>query len=155
MPHRELLRLYFKTLGDRNYVFFGVNPENPEQELTLYDIANTPIVRHGMVTNRNPYLPENYEYFQKRVKSQTLVPTAWSNFHFKILRKSHGMCLVCNQPINLWDKFEVHHVKPIKAGGSDHIRNLLMLHTNCHKVVTHTCSPKLMADFEAKGIIKR
>lgn len=76
MPRRELLQLYFKTLGDRNYVFFGVNPENPEQELTLYDIANTPIVRHGMITNRNPYLPENYEYFQKRVKSQTLVPTA-------------------------------------------------------------------------------
>jgi len=80
MPRRELLRLYFKTLGDRNYVFFGVNPENPEQELTLYDIANTPIVRHGIITNCNPYLPENYEYFQKRIKFQTLVPTAWNNF---------------------------------------------------------------------------
>jgi len=119
----------------------------------LFNIAGVPIARHQLVRNLNPYLPENYEYFRQRAKGSTLVPAAWSDYHFKVLRRTKGFCLVCDQPIVLGDSYEVHHIKPRKAGGSDHVRNLIMLHKNCHKVVTHTRNPKVIAKFKSKGVL--
>jgi hypothetical protein len=54
--------MYFKTVNSRNWVFYG---KYGDKELLLYDIRNTPIHRHVMVKDANPYLPQDAEYFEK------------------------------------------------------------------------------------------
>jgi 5-methylcytosine-specific restriction endonuclease McrA len=48
---------------------------------------------------------------------------------------------------------EIHHIKPKKLGGSDKLSNLIALHQQCHRVVTHTKDIRLKAQFEKTGIL--
>ncbi|KJV55669.1 HNH endonuclease [Orientia tsutsugamushi] len=43
-----------------------------------------------------------------------------------------------------WNNVNVHHITPIRCGGTDHINNLCLLHENCHRQV-HSNSVQLIA----------
>ncbi len=60
----------------------------------------------------------------------------------RILKKTNGLCPLCKKPIDLAitvehiHKPEIHHIVPLKEGGSKGISNLVYMHHICHKVVT-------------------
>jgi len=76
----------------------------------------------------------------------------------KVLKKTQGCCAKCN--ISLMDPdqlLELHHVNPIKFGGSRTIPNLLPLCTECHKEVSIAVAKKDLVSiiqFEDMKILK-
>lgn len=52
---------------------------------------------------------------------------------YKLLLKQVGKCQYCQQQIDENSKWNIHHIKPIKKGGSDSIDNLCLLHPYCHR----------------------
>jgi len=123
-------------------------------EITLRRLSEITIKRHIICQPLNLYLPENFKYFREKI-AKNLRDLEYSDPRIqKLLIKQKGICLVCNELLNLQEKWEVHHVKPKKLGGKNDIKNLIVLHQMCHSQVTHTKDPKLLAIFKKKGIIK-
>jgi len=55
-----------------------------------------------------------------------------SMYAYNTVRRSKK-CFYCKKPMKAWDK-EVHHLKPIKYGGSNNIKNLVCVHKGeCHQ----------------------
>jgi len=55
-----------------------------------------------------------------------------------VLENAKGLCEHCGQPAPFTNEFgepylEVHHMKPLAAGGSDTIQNAVALCPNCHR----------------------
>ncbi|WP_162562887.1 HNH endonuclease [Orientia tsutsugamushi] len=59
-------------------------------------------------------------------------------------RRQKGKCLVCFDLIDNGESVHVHHITPIRCGGTDHINNLCLLHENCHRQV-HSNRGQLIA----------
>jgi len=60
---------YFRTVGGRNWVFFGQieGRDNQPRLINLFDVASVPIKRHIKIRNTaNPYDPQWRDYFEKR-----------------------------------------------------------------------------------------
>jgi RNA-directed DNA polymerase len=60
---------YFRTVGGRNWVFFGQIEGRDHQPrlIDLFDLAGVPIKRHIKIKNTaNPYDPQWRDYFEKR-----------------------------------------------------------------------------------------
>lgn len=149
-PAKEIRGMYWKTVGSRNWVFFG---KYEDKVLLLYDIRNTPIRRHLQIQkDKNPYDPEHSDYFLKR-RSKGAKLQLWGTRQAKLVRKTNHKCLVCEQPLLFEQDLEVHHVLPKRQGGSDKPRNLIVLHKECHKLVTYTTSKTLLAQFKEKGVL--
>ena len=64
----------------------------------IYDIRNTPIRRHVMIQkDKNPYDPEDSEYFAKR-RTKKAKMQLWDSRKAPLLGKTKHKCLVCDQP---------------------------------------------------------
>ncbi len=50
-------------------------------------------------------------------------------------------------------EIEIHHIKPVKAGGTNMPSNLMALHKECHRQVTYTKDLELKARFVKLGIL--
>lgn len=148
---RTCRRLYFKKKGNRDWIFTGFTPENKPVE--IFDITGVAIKRHVKVKELNPYLSENYEYFNKRKKRAIYANIKFNSYILRVLDKTQGLCKVCNEAIETQEEFEVHHILPKKQGGKDSIKNLLVLHKTCHHQVTYNKNPQLQAKFLELGII--
>jgi len=148
---RASRRLYFKKRGNRDWIFTGETLEKKPVE--IFDITGVSIKRHVKVRDLNPYLSENYEYFEKRKKKAIYTNILFNPYILKVLDKTKGLCKVCNETIETQDEFEVHHILPKKQGGKDSIKNLLVLHKSCHHQVTYNKNPTLQARFQESGII--
>jgi 5-methylcytosine-specific restriction endonuclease McrA len=106
-----------------------------------------------MVKDANPYLPEEAEYFEKRRRQGVKSHPQWDKRRLSIVKKSNFKCLVCEQWLKAEDQIELHHIKPKQLGGSDAKSNLIALHKQCHKQVTHTKSKELLARFKRIGVL--
>lgn len=42
-------------------------------------------------------------------------------------------CYLCGQPADTDDPFEIEHVKPRSAGGTDDLDNLALAHRSCNR----------------------
>jgi RNA-directed DNA polymerase len=147
----DLVHKNFKTIGNRHWVFYG---EEGGKTIVLFNMADVPIKRHQLIKNKNPYLPEDQEYFMQRGKSEVTDGKVWTMYMLKIMKNTNFKCLVCDQHIHGTDKVEVHHIHPKSKGGSDKLNNLLVLHQECHKQVTYTKCMKLKTRFQQLGIVK-
>jgi hypothetical protein len=120
----------------------------------LYDIRNTPIVRHSIVEDKNPFKREDIDYFQKRRLKGAKVFRAWDKRRLKFVKKQKYLCPVCEELLLPQQQIELHHILAKSKGGSDKDANLVALHNICHKQVTHSNNPSLLAQFKEKGILK-
>jgi RNA-directed DNA polymerase len=152
MALRKLKLLYFKTVGGNNWVFFCLDSRG--KEMTLVQLGWIDIKRHLICSSLNPFLPDNKEYFEKRVAKGARESVLMNKNASKLLGIQKGICPVCSGPLLLEEVLEVHHCLPRKAGGSDNLKNLLLLHKLCHKQVTNSKNHKLRAAWYSAGIIK-
>jgi RNA-directed DNA polymerase len=69
-------------------------------------------------------------------------------------KTTNYICKVCGAVMYPDDDTHVHHVVPKKLGGSDEIGNLILLHRECHKQVTYSKDPKILARLKSENILK-
>ena len=55
--------------------------------------------------------------------------------------KQKGLCYHCEKPIELKSKNEIHHILPVKDGGTNKMSNLVVVHWVCHGQI-HTTTLK-------------
>lgn len=140
-------------MGRRKWTFYGTTDQG--KKYYLYQIGKTPIVRHSLTKKgRNPYLPEFQEYFELRAKNVSKTGV-WSFKAKNVGKKTNFVCKVCNEILMPGQELDIHHVLPKKLGGTDSLRNLIILHRECHKQVTNTKNAKLIAQFLEQGILKK
>lgn len=127
--------MYYTKLDNRKWIFYTTH-EN--KKYYLYQIRTTRIVRHTLIKNwRNPFDPEFEEYMKNRI-SKLSKSSVWSRKATKVAKKSNFICKVCEKELLPTQELDIHHVLPKKLGGTDKLTNLLLLHRECHKQVTHT-----------------
>jgi len=148
---RELVLRYYKRVGQRSWVFYG---KYDDKDILLYDIRNTPIVRHFMVEDKNPFKREDMNYFHKRRLKGAKAFRAWDKRRLKFVKKQKYLCPVCEELLEPQQQIELHHILAKSKGGSEKDTNLVALHKACHKQVTHSNNPSLLARFKEKGILK-
>lgn len=147
----EVISKYYRRIGDRNKVVCGLTKN--QELVTLYDIANVKISRHSLVRDLNSYIIENAEYFYN-LRHRTN-RSQWDKRRWLLLRRVSSICKVCAQPIVDGQDVDIHHVLPVKAGGSSDVKNLLIVHRECHIQITQTKNQQLKARFTAEGILQQ
>lgn len=109
------------------------------KDIKLVNIAkDIPIIRHVKVKgNNSPYDPDLTEYWTKRKTKNGKTRFASGSKYEKIYQNQKGICPVCGEPIELHEDFELHHILPVKDGGTEETKNLVFLHKVCHKAKNH------------------
>jgi RNA-directed DNA polymerase len=101
--------------------------------LKLFNPSEAPIIAHTpLKLSRNPYDPNDKEYFEKRIEKRVL-----AKFRAAVYRRHNNICPICNQSLNNGENIELHHIKPAKDGGKYKLNNIVPLHQICHQKVTH------------------
>jgi len=116
---------YFKSVGDRNWVFGDKN-------WTLRTHSETPIVRHIKVKGeKSPYDGE-LGYWAGRLGKHPELSTRVS----KLLKIQKNKCNHCGLTFRDGDVWEVDHIIPKSWGGNNWYNNLQLLHRHCHDTKT-------------------
>ncbi|MCG6267944.1 group II intron reverse transcriptase/maturase [Vibrio furnissii] len=131
---RWIKNKYFKTVGERSWVFSAPRPKGEEGYYRLLHAARVKIDKHVKIrATANCYLPEDEQYFE-RLKMQRLKKSLSGNMKlWKIVERQNFQCAVCHQTFNSEDEWDIHHIIRRVDGGSDDSSNLIMLHVNCHR----------------------
>lgn len=105
------------------------DPKNCRNQIKKF--SWTPIRRHTMVKFKNsPDNPTLKEYWGKRDEKEFLRFNILSKQ--KLAKKTKYKCVICKQSLVGEEALEVDHITPTYLGGSNHYKNLRLLHTSCH-----------------------
>ena len=136
-PVKWLRRRYFTTVDNDKWVPFATRTSGRQKgmEIRLVNIAkDVPIIRFVKVKGANsPIDPELSDYWKKRKTTQGKSRFAEGSKYEAIYRKQKGICPICGEPIEYDEDFDLHHILPVKDGGTNEIKNLVFLHSACHK----------------------
>ena len=126
---------YYKTIDkDKNNPYAKSTGKRKKEEVLINAAKDVPIIRYEKVKGGySPLDPEQSEYWSKRKTKMGKTRFAEGSKYEKIYKKQKGICPVCGEPIDLEDDFELHHIIPIKDGGTNADKNLVFLHKHCHK----------------------
>lgn len=132
---RWIAKKYFRTVGKRTRIPFATfkDRKGREKYLNLFDIASIPIIEHRQVAGSNsPDNPDLNKYWEQRKTRTGKTIFASGSKYQKIAEQQNYVCPICGEPIYS-ESWELHHIKPVKDGGTDEIENLVFLHKVCHK----------------------
>jgi RNA-directed DNA polymerase len=107
-----------------------------------------------------PYDATHDEYFAKRAAKTASISLLVPELKRTLAKKQNGICPVCKtalfsqsmQTTPTDEKVEIHHIKPVKDGGTNEFKNLVLLHRFCHAQITHGTDPKLNAAWKIDGL---
>lgn len=155
VPKRRIVKKHFTKVGNNRWVFFDEisSVDSEKNRILLFQIGDVRLKRHMICSNKNPYDPENYAYFDRRIARMSLPDANPKSKHNKLYKKQKGICPVCGDTLRNHTDLEIHHIKAKSEGGSNRLTNLLLLHKDCHQQVTNTKNPKILASFKEAGII--
>jgi RNA-directed DNA polymerase len=135
---RKNIRQYFKTITYGKYTnhwtFYGTNERN--DEITLFQIGNVTKRNYNMISisnPRNPYLTTDLKYFEHRNRVEFQTSPLVDSRSRKVSKKQEGICPICNETFSPNDILQLHHIKSVKDGGTNKLRNLALYHAHCHK----------------------
>ena len=128
-------RKYYTTVDNDKWVPYVKTNDKRKPEIKLINIAkDIPIIRHIKVAGDNsPLNPDLKEYWEKRNRNMGKTRFAKGSKLERIYSREKGICPICGEPISLSDEFELHHITPVKDGGTNYEENLIFLHKECHK----------------------
>jgi RNA-directed DNA polymerase len=146
---RWIKKKYFKTVGKRNWVFYG---EHDGKERRLFSMARTPITRHVKVRGQaNPYDPEWEVYFEERLGAKMYEDLQGRKQLLHLWEEQNGLCPVCDSKITRTTGWHNHHIVWRSKGGADTADNRVLLHPNCHRKV-HSQRLHVEKPRPAKGV---
>lgn len=127
---------YFWTIGSRSWVL-AVQAEDRHGRNRVFALAkasDTVIVRHVKIRGEaNPFDPKWADYFEARLGRRISTALGGRRRLLHLWRQQGGRCLHCGDMITEATGWNVHHVVPRIAGGSDEVSNLVLLHPTCHR----------------------
>ena len=129
---------YFKWHRGVKWTFMcqGTGRKGKEKSYILYDISNTPIVRHIKVKGQaSPDDPTLREYWHNRSVKNGKKYWAKGSKYEQVAKIQSWKCPICGDSLFNGEEIETHHIVPVKDGGSDDTENLIHLHKACHKQV--------------------
>jgi hypothetical protein len=101
-----------------------------EKILFLVNPSSIPIMGPSIIEGKNAYHPKDLtSLFQKSIYWK------WG-LKGKILKKTKGLCINCKLMLTEPYMYEIHHILPIKFGGTNHIKNLTPICRECHREVS-------------------
>lgn len=123
---------YFASEGTRRWIFHGVYPSGKVGKL-LY-ANDTPIKRHTKIkAEANPYDPAFELYFERRLERAWRESPQGKGRTLRLWMRQGKCCPMCNQYITHETGWNIHHIVKTRIGGTNSMRNLVMLHPNCHR----------------------
>lgn len=129
-----VMKKYFKPINGVAGRFACVTTTG--KLLTLVKASETVIKRHIKIRgDANPYALEDELYFEGRIDRTMREHLSGRKKLLAIWLNQNGLCPVCDQRIIKGMEWDVHHIIPKVAGGSEQLSNLVMLHSNCHRQV--------------------
>jgi len=129
---------YFKSIGQRKWVFSGEieEPDGKKQTIHLLSTAYTPIKRHIKVKRvANPYDPGWETYFEHRLDVKMEDSLKGKQRLLNLWKSQNGLCPVCEQKITKITGWHSHHIIWRSKGGTNTVGNQVLLHPNCHNKV--------------------
>ena len=148
LNRKEVVRKYFNIgiqhPGYNKWDFLTITKDRrgKEKALALFKAATVPIVRHVKVAGTNSKDdPTLIKYWSQRAMSTGNFIFAYNSKYEKIAKKQSYKCPVCGSDIHNGEPLHLHHIIPIKFGGTDEQENLIWTHEACHKI-THTKKSK-------------
>lgn len=124
---------YFKTVGQRNWVFSAPDSKGGDF-YRLLSASSFKVEKHVKIKARaNCYLPEDEQYFESLMVKRWKKTVAGNDRLIKLAKRQLCKCAVCHQTFQKDDVWDVHHIVRRIDGGSDKLGNLLIVHQNCHR----------------------
>lgn len=106
---------------------------NKENKLTIINPSEISPITHPLLKmDKNPYLKENAEYFNKRS-----IEMIEAKFRREIYKLANHLCPKCGESLHNGEPIELHHIVPVKAKGKYTLKNIQPLHRICHQSITH------------------
>ncbi len=138
---------YFKAFRRSTWTFTG------EEGTRLMRMSRLPIRRHIIVRKGMKVYAsdrETLEYWQNR-ENKSALSQIYSVRVEKLFKGQKGVCPICQQPITSISETHIHHILPIKYGGTEKLNNLWLLHLDCHRTLHSKYSLKQMRDAVRNG----
>jgi RNA-directed DNA polymerase len=123
-----------------------------EVPLRLYTLADTKIVRHQKVKgDYNPYDPA-WERYGEKLRQDRMSKDIWDGQRLELWLSQSGTCAHCGAKFEYEDgRLEDHHIQPIRLGGTDSLRNRVLLHSWCHRRI-HALGLEVTKPVPARGL---
>jgi RNA-directed DNA polymerase len=143
---------YFMTVKDNRWIFC-----DKQTGAKLNKMANIPIIRFIKVhKDRRVYDVKAREYWEEREYKKAKNIIIGTPVLTKMFYKQKGRCAYCGHPITQQHVRDTtihkHHLTPRSEGGDWKLRNLRLLHAECHNSIHGMYSRKEMASLISKGI---
>lgn len=130
--YRWVKAKYFKSVGQRNWVFSGEDEKG--QMLRLVSCNDTPIKRHiKLKAEANPYDLAFEEYFEQRLERVWRDSMQGRGKVLTLWLRQRQRCAHCGHLITHETEWNIHHIVERVRGGGDELDNLVLLHPNCHR----------------------
>lgn len=129
---------YFRSIGGQNWVFAYPykNGKGERQFRRLYELAETAIVRHKRLSGEYQPYDATQELKWEALRVQRMQHTLrYRGQILSIFRRQKGLCALCGHAISKETGWHDHHVIRRVDGGTDTLRNRVLLHPNCHALV--------------------
>jgi RNA-directed DNA polymerase len=136
--HGWIRRKYFRSLGDRHWVFHGdvVSSKGERKAYYLFKASKMPIKRYTKLkADANPYDPQWEVYFEHRLGVKMEANLRGRRHLLQLWKAQEGICPICSQKITTLTGWHNHHIVWRSHGGSDRTENHVLLHPNCHRQV--------------------
>lgn len=108
--------------------------------VSIVNIAGIRVIKlqkTSMKVSKHPFLLENKKYFEDLRRERALLYMDTQLIHAKLHKQQKGYCPICKEIIDETQKVEVDHINPISKGGEHTIKNLRLLHVDCHRLQVH------------------
>jgi len=132
---------YFKTAGDRNWVFVADDtekfyPDGKPYVISLSRAFKVLIKRHIKIRGEaNPFDPKFETYFEERMTSKMRDKLKGSKRLLRLWLNQGGKCLVCHQKLTDDMQWRLHYIVRKVDGGRSNVSNLRLAHHDCHRKV--------------------
>jgi RNA-directed DNA polymerase len=98
-------------------------------------VLGTPIRRHRKITaDANPFDPQWESYFEQRLGFTMLDTLRGRKQLIRLWLDQERRCPVCDQLITRSSGWRLLHRTRVIDGGTDAVRNLRLLHPDCHGI---------------------
>ena len=136
-PSRWIYKKYFEHF-DGKYVFRerGRDRDGKPTLARLFYAASLSFVIHVKIKgDANPYDPQWETYFERRLDLKMGANPKRRQQLFRLWLGQQGLCPVCGHKITRTTGWQSHKVIWRVYGGSDNMRNRVLLHPQCHQKV--------------------
>jgi RNA-directed DNA polymerase len=127
---------YWRALGPRSaFSAKGTNRQGELATYVLYQLADTPIVRHAKVrADFHPFNPD-WEYYGETRQTALTAQAILSPARQTLWLQQGGRCALCEALMDSADPVDDHHIVYRMHGGSNALANRVLMHSVCHRRV--------------------